>query len=100
MTPNQLVAYNLRRARLERGITQGEATAHLESFGIHWSTASYSLAECSDHRPERIKQFSADEIVAFACAFDKPVEWFFQEAVNVCHHCGRPAEPTKAEVIE
>jgi len=82
MTPNQLVAYNLRRARLLRGWSQKEAIERLEPFGVRWSTASYSVAECSVHRLDRIRRFSADEIVAFARAFDKPVEWFFQDPVE------------------
>lgn len=94
LTPNQVVAYNLRRARLERGMSQGEAAAVLEPYlGERWSAASYSLAERSVYRPERIKHFSADEIVALARAFDKSVEWFFQEPVEFCSHCGRPVSP-------
>jgi len=77
-TPNQVVAYNLRRARLLRGWTQEETAARLqEHLGVRWSSASYSVAERSTDRPERIRNFTADEIVAFARTFRLPVTWFF-----------------------
>lgn len=78
LTPNQVVAHNLRRARLLRGWSQEEAAEHLEPhLGVRWSRASYSSAERSTERPERIRNFSADDIVAFALAFKLPVTWFF-----------------------
>ncbi len=77
LTPNQVVAYNLAQARLLRGWTQEEAAAALEPHvGKRWSKATFSAAERSV-AGDRVRQFDADEIVAFARAFGLPVSWFF-----------------------
>lgn len=77
MTPNQVVAYNLAAARELRGWTQDQAADALEPYlGVRWSKASMSQAERSVGG-KFIRQFEADEIVAFARAFDVPVTWFF-----------------------
>lgn len=77
LTPNQIVAFNLYRARALRGWTQQEAAERLEKYlGTRWSKASFSAAERSV-AGERVRQFSADEITAFAIAFDLPIGWFF-----------------------
>jgi hypothetical protein len=77
VSPNQLVAYNLAQARLNKGWTQEQAAAALEPFlGVRWSKASFSAAERSVDG-ERVRQFTADEIVAFARCFELPVTWFF-----------------------
>lgn len=76
LTPNQIVAFNLTRARTDRGWSQPEAAAALEPFlGVRWSRASYSAVERSVDGA-RIKQFSADELVAIARCFDRPISWF------------------------
>ena len=76
LTPNQIVAFNLTRARTDRGWSQPEAAAALEPFlGVRWSRASYSAVERSVDGV-RIKQFSADELVAIARCFDRPISWF------------------------
>ena len=88
-TPNQLVAYNLARARRHRGWTQEETVERLAPYlGTKWSTASLSAAERSV-TGGRIKQFDADEIVALARAFDVPILWFLMppprdEAQGLC----------------
>lgn len=77
MTPNQIVAHNLKRAREHRALTQPEAAARLaEWIGTEWSAVSWSAAERSV-TGKRVRQFSADEVAAFALAFDVPVSWFF-----------------------
>jgi hypothetical protein len=77
MTANQLVAYNLRRARELRGLTQEQAAEKLEPYlGRKWSKAVFSAAETSV-KSERVREFSADELLAFASAFDLPIAWFF-----------------------
>lgn len=74
---NQAVAHNLRVARSLRGWTQEQAAKQLERYlGDRWSKASWSVAERSVDG-KRVKQFSADEIVAFSRAFDLPVSFFF-----------------------
>lgn len=77
ITGNQVVAHNLRMARLLRGWTQEEAAEQLEPYlGVRWSKASYSAAERSIERQDRIRNFTADELLAFSLAFSLPVAWF------------------------
>lgn len=77
LTANQVVAYNLARARELRGLTQDEAAELLAPFlGVRWSKASFSQAERS-FGGKVVRKFDADEIVAFARAFDLPVTWFY-----------------------
>ena len=76
-TPNQLVALNVVRARALRGWTQEEASAALAPYlGTRWSNASFSAIERST-KGTRVKQFSADELVAMARGFRVPLGWFF-----------------------
>lgn len=76
-TPNQVVAYNLARAREARGWSQEEAGRRLEAhLGTAWSKATFSQAERSID-PGRSRGFTADEIVAFSRCFGFPVTWFF-----------------------
>ena len=77
LTPNQVVAYNLAQARTLRQWTQDEAAEKLEPYlGRRWSKATFSAAERSIES-DRVRQFDANEIVAFARGFDLPVSWFF-----------------------
>jgi hypothetical protein len=48
ITANQLVAYNLMRARKALGFSQAEAAARIAPYlGAEWSTTVYSAAERS-----------------------------------------------------
>ena len=77
LTPNQVVAYNLSQAREWKGWTQDELAEALEPhLGKRWSKASVSQAERSV-AGKFIRQFTADEIVAFARALELPLGWFF-----------------------
>lgn len=77
LTPNQVVAYNLARAREWKGWTQDQAAEALEPYlGKRWSTASFSQAERSIAGKVN-RNFDADELVAFARAFQVPIGWFF-----------------------
>lgn len=83
LTPNQIVAANLTRARLDRGWSQPQAAEALEPFlGVRWSRASYSAVERSVDG-HRIKQFSADELVAIARCFDQSIGWFLTPPPDV-----------------
>lgn len=76
-TANQIVAFNLIQAREWRDWTQEEAATALEPYlGVRWSKATFSQAERSV-AGRFIRNFTADEIVAFARGFDLPVTWFF-----------------------
>jgi transcriptional regulator with XRE-family HTH domain len=77
LTPNQVVAHNLRRARERRGLTQEQAAELLEPFlGERWSVAVFSAAERSI-AGKRVRVFDADTIHAFARAFGLPIGFFF-----------------------
>lgn len=74
---NEVVAYNFRRARELRGLTQDEAAVVLEPFlGQRLPQASISALERS-YGGDKRREFDAQEILAFACAFDVPLLWFF-----------------------
>ena len=75
ITANQLVAYNLQRARRLQEWTQAETVAELAKVGRPWSTAVYSAAERSIDGG-RIRQFDADDLLAFSDAFGLPVTFF------------------------
>jgi transcriptional regulator with XRE-family HTH domain len=76
LTPNQVVASNLKRARELRGWTQEQAAERLERYlGSRWSKANYSAAEraVTGRRP---RTFDADDLLAFARTFELPITWF------------------------
>ncbi len=77
VTANQIIAANLLRARKLRGWTQDQAAEKLAPFlGVTWSRATFSAAERTA-AGKRLRQFDADEIAAFALAFDLPIAWWF-----------------------
>src|SRR5437899_649034 len=78
MTPNQIVAYNVARARALRGWTQEHAADALAPYlGARLSVASFSALERSATSVNRIKVFSADELLALSRGFDLPIGYFF-----------------------
>jgi hypothetical protein len=77
ITANQLVAYNLMRARKSMGWSQEEAAEQLAPYlGAHWSEDVYSAAERS-YQEDPVRQFTADELLALSRAFAVPVSYFF-----------------------
>jgi transcriptional regulator with XRE-family HTH domain len=76
LSPCQIVAWNLKRIRRTRGLTQEQAAKKLEPYlGYRLSRAAFSQAERYLHG--KIRRFDADEIVAFARAFEVPIPFFF-----------------------
>lgn len=76
-TANQIVAFNVAKARMLRGWTQEEAARALAPhLGTLLSSASFSAIERSVDGG-RIRQFSADEILALARGFRLTIGWFF-----------------------
>lgn len=74
---NQVVAYNFRQARELRGWTQDEAAMALEPLvGQRLPQASISAIERA-YEGDRRREFDAQEILAFALAFNLPLVWFF-----------------------
>jgi hypothetical protein len=78
MTPNQIVAYNVAKARALRGWTQEQAADALAPhLGAKLSGPSFSGLERSAWTVNRIKQFSADDLLALSRGFDLPIGFFF-----------------------
>lgn len=76
-TASQVVAHNLTKARELRGFTQTEVAERLTKFtDSRWSQATVAQAEGSVSG-ERVRQFTANELVALARTFDLPVLYFF-----------------------
>ncbi len=74
---SQVVAHNLTKARELRGLTQAEVAERLSRFtGAPWSQTTVAQAEGSVSG-QRIRQFTANELVALARTFDLPVLFFF-----------------------
>jgi Helix-turn-helix len=93
LTPNQVVAFNLAQARQWKGWTQEQAAQALEPYlGKRWSKASVSQAERSI-AGKFVRNFDADEIVAFARAFELPIGWFFMPPPPYSDH--HPPAPVK-----
>jgi transcriptional regulator with XRE-family HTH domain len=76
-TASQVVAHNVTRARELRGLTQVEVAERLTRFtGSNWSQATVAQAEGSVGGV-RVRQFTANELVALSRTFDLPVLFFF-----------------------
>lgn len=89
---NQVVAYNLARAREAKGWSQEDAGRRLEPhLGVAWSKATFSQAERSID-PGKSRAFTADELAAFADTFGLPVVWFLLPPPP-----GTPGTPTRTE---
>ena len=77
LTANQLVGYNMMRARKALGWDQEEAIERLAPYlGKRWSKNVYSAAERS-YDGGRVRNFDADELLAMSLAFGVPVAYFF-----------------------
>ncbi len=75
-TPNQIVAANLARIRQRRGWTQAQTARELSAVSPKpWSEATLAHAERSV-TGNRIREFTADDLIAFARTFDVPVLYF------------------------
>ena len=76
-TASQVVAHNLTRARKLRGMSQAEIAERLTRLtGTNWAQATVAQAEGSVSG-ERVRQFTANELVALARTFDLPLLYFF-----------------------
>lgn len=93
---NQLVSYNMWRARRASTWTQQEVAELLEKYtGRTWSNASVSAAERA-WQGGRPRRFDASEIVALSKIFDEPMIYFFMpdEAGNYyAKHVGMAEYP-------
>jgi transcriptional regulator with XRE-family HTH domain len=102
LTADGLVSYNLLRAREFRGYTQAQAAERISAaLGKPWSVPVYAAAERA-HRSSRVKEFSADELLALSQAFDVPLSWWFLPPGPSTNVKGRTAgrEITGDQVLE
>jgi len=76
LTVNQVVSYNVARIRNEKGLTQAQAIGALEPYLGRWSKQRYSSVERVYSGGVK-RDFSVNEIVAFAGAFGVPATEFF-----------------------
>ncbi|MEU5769831.1 hypothetical protein ABZ782_28340 [Streptomyces asoensis] len=77
LSANQLVSYNLMRARRAAGLSQEDVAGVLEKLtGRSWSNASVSAAERA-WRGRRPRRFDAGEILAMSFLFNEPIAFFF-----------------------
>ncbi|HUR18659.1 MAG TPA: helix-turn-helix transcriptional regulator [Acidimicrobiales bacterium] len=89
LTPNQVIAHNLARAREWKDWTQEQAATELAPYlGTRWSKATFSAAERSVDG-KVVRQFTGDDLVAFARCFEVPIGWFFMPPRTPDEH-GRP----------
>lgn len=75
-TPNQVVAFNLARIRMMKGLdlrTAAETVSH--ALGVSWSERTYAQVERSV-TGAKIRQFTADDLVSLAWAYNVPVGFF------------------------
>lgn len=77
MTANQVVAYNMAKARALRGWTQERVGEELAPYlGVRLSLQRISAMERSACQSERIRVFSADDLLALCRSFDLPLGFF------------------------
>jgi transcriptional regulator with XRE-family HTH domain len=103
MTPNEVVSWNVLRARALRGWTQEEAAQRLEPYiGARWSKASYSAAELAHKATNRPRRFTADELYALSRAFELPITFFLipPSGADVVGHPNSTETVTAPEFLE
>lgn len=77
MSINEIVSYNLMRARRSNAWTQSDVAGLLEKYtGRAWSNASVSAAERA-WQGGRPRKFDANELIALTKIFDVPLGYFF-----------------------
>jgi transcriptional regulator with XRE-family HTH domain len=73
---NQVVAYNIREARLLRGWTQEDLADRLEPYiGTRLTQAGVSSIE-RGWDSDRRRAFDAQELLVYSLVFDLPILWF------------------------
>jgi len=78
MTLDEVISYNLRRARELRGWTQGEAAERISAhLPRGWSPQVYGDAERAFRNPKRVKVFTGEEMLALSLAFGLHLIWFY-----------------------
>jgi transcriptional regulator with XRE-family HTH domain len=93
---NQVVAYNVREARLLRGWTQEDLADRLEPYlGQRLTQAGVSSIERA-WDSDRRREFDAHELLIFSAVFDLPMIWFLLPPPGD----GRRLQGTRARVSD
>lgn len=104
LTVNQVVSYNLGRARRSRGWTQEETAERLErASGKKWTAATLSASERAI-KTGRPRVFDANELITFARVFEYPVAYFFlpiegKDGEQFFYLLSRPSEQPPEEEV-
>jgi hypothetical protein len=69
LTANQVIAHNVEAARQRKHWTQLKTVKQLRRFGIRWGRTAYAMAVSASAKGGHVREFSADEILAFAQCF-------------------------------
>ncbi len=78
------MAYNLSRIRRALGWSQEEAAERLEPYlGVRWSKRLGSAAERS-YSGKRVRQFTADDLLAMSLAFGVTIGYFCRRGQRTC----------------
>jgi hypothetical protein len=72
-----VVAINVEEARRHKVWSQSQTVQQLARFGLKWSRANYAMAIATTAKGTRIREFSADELIAFAQTFQVAVWTLF-----------------------
>ncbi len=89
LTVHQVVAYNFRRAREEKGWTQAQTSDALEPYlGYRLNQAGVSAVE-KTFDSDRRRNLDVAEVVAFSRCFGRPIGWFFLPPPGYGDHVDR-----------
>jgi hypothetical protein len=69
LSPNQIVAWNLRRLRQEAGLSQPRLAELASHHGLPWTAFTVSDAELSADPARKGRRFTPDELVVLATLF-------------------------------
>ena len=87
MSPNQIVAYNVAKARLRRGWTQEEAAEALAPYlGTRLSSPASPPSSGPPRTPTRVKVFSADELLALSRGLRPPHRLLLHPTTTIDRH--------------
>jgi transcriptional regulator with XRE-family HTH domain len=100
VTVHQVVAYNFRRAREEKGWTQAQTSDALVPYlGYRLNQAGVSAVE-KTFDSDRRRNLDVAEVVAYSRCFGRPIGWFFLPPPGYGDHEIEPVDNAGAETFE
>ena len=92
LTVHQVVAYNFRRAREDKGWTQAQTSEALEPYlGYKLNQAGVSAVE-KTFDSDRRRNLDVAEVVAYSRCFRRPIGWFFLPPPGCSDHFIEPVD--------